>query len=115
MTVNVPASGLSLPGNSVFTVATPAPGGGTSVPAAFTAYIGVPNNSMVYDPANGLFYVSVPSSAGLRYGNSVVSVDPRDGCAGNANSCRQRARSTGDTSDGTVLWVGLDGRRQCGR
>lgn len=107
--VNVPASGLSLPGNLNFTVTTPAPGGGTSVPVLFTAYIGVPNNSMVYDPANGLFYVSVPSSAGPPYGNSVVSVDPETGALGTPIAVGSEPDQLAISSDGTILWVGLDG------
>jgi trimeric autotransporter adhesin len=109
MTVNVPASGVSLPGNLNFTVTTPAPGGGTSVPVLFTAYIGVANNSMVYDPATGLFYVSVPSSAGPPYGNSVVSVDPETGALGAPIAVGSEPDQLAISSDGTVLWVGLDG------
>ena len=109
ITVNVPASGLSLPGNLNFTVTTPAPGGGTSVPVLFTAYIGVPNNSMVYNPANGLFYVSVPSSAGPPYGNSVVSVDPETGALGTPIAVGSEPDQLAISSDGTILWVGLDG------
>lgn len=109
LTVNVPASGLSLPGNLNFTVTTPTPGGGTSTPVLFTAYIGIPNNSMVYDPANGLFYISVPSSAGPPYGNSVVSVDPETGALGTPITVGSEPDQLAISSDGTVLWVGLDG------
>src|SRR5215472_6131160 len=109
MTVNIPASGLSLPGSLNFTVTTPAPGGGTSVPVLFTAYIGIPNNSMVYDPSNGLFYVSVPSSAGPRYGNSAVSVDPETGALGTPIPVGSEPDQLAISSDGTVLWVGLAG------
>ena len=109
MTVNVPGSALSLPGNLNFTVTTPAPGGGTSTPVPFTAYIGVPNNSMVYNPVNGLFYVSVPSSAGPPYANSVVSVDPQTGALGTPIAVGSEPDQLAISSDGTVLWVGLDG------
>lgn len=109
MTVNVPSSGLTLPGNLNFTVRTPAPGGGTTAPLTYTAYIGIPNNSMVYDSANGLFYVSVPSSAGPPYGNSVVSVDPETGALGNPIAVGSEPDQLAISSDGTILWVGLDG------
>ena len=109
LTVAIPASSLSLPGNLNFTVTTPAPGGGTTAPLAYTAYIGIPNNSMVYDPANGLFYVSVPSSAGPPYGNSVVSVDPETGALGTPIPVGSEPDQLAISSDGTILWVGLDG------
>lgn len=107
--VSIPASSVSLPGNLNFTVTTPAPGGGTSPPLAYTAYVGIPNNSMVYNPANGLFYVSVPSSAGAPFGNSVVSVDPETGALGTPIPVGSEPDQLAISSDGTILWVGLDG------
>ena len=109
LTVNIPASSVTLPGNLSFTVTTPAPGGGTSAPMVYTAYIGIPNNSMVYDSVNGLFYVSVPSSAGAPYGNSVVSVDPETGALGTPILVGSEPDKLAISSDGKTLWVGLDG------
>jgi trimeric autotransporter adhesin len=109
LTAAIPASSVTLPGNLNFTVTTPAPGGGTTAPLAFTAYVAIPNNSMVYNPANGLFYVSVPSSAGAPYGNSVVSVDPETGALGTPIPVGSEPDQLAISSDGTILWVGLDG------
>lgn len=109
ITTTIPASSVALPGNVNFTVTTPAPGGGTTAPLAYTAYIAIPNNSMVYNPANGLFYVSVPSSAGAPYGNSVVSVDPETGALGTPIPVGSEPDQLAISSDGTILWVGLDG------
>jgi hypothetical protein len=109
LTVAIPASSLTLPGNVNFTVTTPAPGGGTSAALPFTAYVGIVNNSMIYNPANGLFYVSVPSSAGAPYGNSVVPVDPATGALGTPISVGSEPNKMAISSDGTILWVGLDG------
>src|SRR5579862_211519 len=109
LTVTVPAASISLPGNYNVNVTTPAPGGGISAPATFTGYIGIVNNSMVYNPANGLFYVSVPSSAGQPYGNSVVSVDPETGALGMPIYVGSEPNKLAISSDGTILWVGLDG------
>jgi len=109
MTVAVPASAVQLPGNLNVTVTTPPPGGGTTAPLAYTAYISIPNNSMVYNPANGLFYVSVPSTAGAPYGNSVVSVDPESGALGTPIPVGSEPDQLAISSDGTILWVGLDG------
>jgi len=108
LTVAIPASSAALPGNLNFTVTTPAPGGGTTAPMPYTAYIGIPNNSMVYNPVNGLFYVSVPSSAGAPYGNSVVSVDPETGALGTPIQVGSNPDQLAISSDGTILWVGLD-------
>jgi len=109
LTVAIPASSVALPGNYQFAVTTPAPGGGTTAPLPYTAYIGIPNNSMVYNPVNGLFYVSVPSSAGAPYGNSVVSVDPETGALGTPILVGSEPDKLAISSDGTILWVGLDG------
>jgi hypothetical protein len=108
LTVAVPASSIALPGNLNFTVTTPAPGGGTTAPLPYTAYVGIPNNSMVYNPVNGLLYVSVPSAAGAPYGNSVVSVDPETGALGTPIPVGSEPNRLAISSDGTILWVGLD-------
>jgi hypothetical protein len=109
MTAMLPASSIAVPGNGSFTVTTPGAGGGTTAPLLFSAYIGIPNNSMVYNPSNHLFYVSVPSLAGAPYGNSVVSVDPVTGALGAPISVGSEPNKLAITSDGRYLWVGLDG------
>ena len=109
MTVSVPASSVDLPGNLSFTVTTPAPGGGTTAPLVYTAYIALPNNSVIYNAANGLFYASVPSSAGAPYGNSIVSIDPETGALGTPIPVGSEPDKLALSSDGTILWVGLDG------
>ncbi len=109
LTVNLPASAVALPGNLNIAVTTPAPGGGTSSSLPYTAYIAIPNNSMVYSPADGMFYVSVPSSAGAPYGNSVVSVVPETGALGTPILVGSEPNKLAISSDGKTLWVGLDG------
>jgi trimeric autotransporter adhesin len=109
LTAQIPASLVNLPGNGSITATTPAPGGGTSSAAAFTSYIPLVNNSMVYNPVNGLLYVSVPSSAGTPYGDSVVSVDPATGAIGTPIPVGAEPNKLAISSDGTILWVGLDG------
>ncbi len=109
LTATIPAAALSLLGNSSVTVTTPAPGGGTSPAAVFTTYVGIPNNSMVYNPTNGLLYVSVPSSVGPPYGNSVVSVDPATGALGTPIFVGSEPDQLALTADGRYLWVALDG------
>jgi hypothetical protein len=109
LTANIPASAVPLPGNYTISVTQPAPGGGTSAPLSFTAYIGIVNNSAVFNPVNGLFYVSVPSSAGAPYADSVVSVDPATGALGTPIAVGSEPDRMALTADGKFLWVALDG------
>ena len=108
LNVTIPASAITTPGNVNLTVTTPAPGGGTTAPMTFTAYIGITNNDIAYNPTDGYLYASVPGSA-PSYGNSVVAIDPVTG-----NIVRQiQVGSNPDkltlSVDGTQLFVGLDG------
>jgi hypothetical protein len=109
VTATIPASQLLFPGTGNVTVTTPAPGGGTSIALLYTAYIPIVSNSMVYNPTNGLLYVSVPSSAGATYGNSVVSVDPQTGAIGTPIRVGAEPNKLAVTDDGKFLWVALDG------
>ncbi|HEY4357359.1 MAG TPA: IPT/TIG domain-containing protein [Acidobacteriaceae bacterium] len=108
LTVPVNAD-AALPGNNTFTVTTPAPGGGTSSTATFTAYVPIANNSMVYNPSNQLLYLSVPSSAPAPYGNSIVSLDPLTGALGRPIYVGSEPDRLALSSDGRYLWVGLNG------
>ena len=109
MTVQIPPTALPLPGSHSLTVSTPAPGGGTSNAVPFTTYVGLLNNAMALNPINGLLYVSVPGSAGPPYGNSVVSVDPATGALGTPIYVGSEPDKLAISSDGSTLWVGLDG------
>ncbi|MGI4828544.1 MAG: beta strand repeat-containing protein, partial [Janthinobacterium lividum] len=108
LTVAVPGSELPL-GNNLFSITTPAPGGGASATAAYTTYVAQSSNSMIYNPVNGLFYLSVPASAGTPYGNSVVSVDPVSGALGQPIFVGSEPNRLALTADGRYLWVGLNG------
>jgi hypothetical protein len=109
LTTAIPASSVTLPGNVYLTVTTPGQYVGTTAPLPYTAYITIPNNGMAYNPLNKLLYVSVPSSAGAPYGNSVVSVDPETGALGTPIPVGSEPGQLAISSDGTTLWVGLDG------
>jgi trimeric autotransporter adhesin len=108
LTAVVPASLLNLPGNSLVTVINPGPAGGTTASLPFTGFIGIPTNAMTSNPANGLLYVSVPSSAGAPYGNSVVPIDPATGAVGKPIYVGSEPDKLAISSDGQTLWVGLD-------
>ena len=109
LTINVLASQVALPGNHSITITTPGPGGGTSNPEILTAYIAIENNAMALNPVNGLLYVSVPGSAGPPYGDSIVSIDPATGALGTPVYVGSEPDKLAISSDGTTLWVGLDG------
>jgi hypothetical protein len=111
LTTQLPATSLAAPNVYNITVNTPAPapGGGTSSSLQFTAYVSIPNNSMVYNPVNGLFYLSIPSAAGPPYGNSVASIDPLTGQLGVPIPVGSEPDQLALTSDGTALWVALNG------
>ena len=102
----IPASAIATPGVYTLTVSTPF---GTSAPLDLTVYVPIINNSMVYNPVNRLFYLSVPSAAGAPYGNSIVPVDPVTGALGTPILVGSEPNRMAITSDGRYLWVALDG------
>ncbi len=109
LTASIPTSAVALPGNYGLSAFTPSPGGGTSATVYFTAYVPVVSNSMVYDTANGLFYLSIPGKAGAPLANSIVSLDPATGVLGTPIYVGSEPDKLALTADGTGLWVGLDG------
>jgi hypothetical protein len=109
LNATIPASQLLFPGTGRVTVTTPAPGGGTSNALAFSVYVPIISNSMVYNPVNGLLYLSIPASVGAPYGNSIVSMDPSTGALGTPIPVGSEPDKLALTSDGKYLWVGLDG------
>ncbi len=106
ITIQIAGSQFPLPGNHTITVTTPS---GASNPGTVTAYIAIQTNAMAQNPANGLLYVSVPGSAGPPYGDSIVSVDPATGVLGKPIYVGSEPDKLAISSDGTTLWVGLDG------
>jgi trimeric autotransporter adhesin len=109
LNATITASQLLFPGTGKVTVTTPAPGGGTSNAMAYTAYVPIVSNSMIYNPVNGLLYLSIPASVGAPYGNSIVSMDPATGALGTPIPVGSEPNKLALTSDGKYLWVGLDG------
>ena len=109
LTVTIPAANIAVPGNANITVTTPAPGGGTTSPLTYTAYVSIPNNDIVYNPADGLIYASVPSSTPGGIGNSVVGIDPATGNTIRTIWVGSNPNRLALSTDGTQLFVGLDG------
>jgi sugar lactone lactonase YvrE len=79
----------------------------TPVPL-FIRQIALPNNDIAYSPATGLFYASVPSSAGST-GNSIQSVDPETGSLGTPVFIGSEPTKLALSDDNQTLYVGLEG------
>lgn len=109
MTATIPASNLQLPGTANLTVTSPAPGGGTTTPYPFTAYLGITNNDVVYNATDGLLYASIPGSSTTVTGNSVVGIDPVTGNIVRQIFVGSNPNKLALSTDGTQLFVGLDG------
>jgi hypothetical protein len=109
ITCTIPASSLALPGNANITVTTPAPGGGTTAPLAFTTFLAINNNDIVYNPTDGLLYASVPISGIGSGGNTVEGIDPVTGTVMRQIWVGSNPNKLALSTDGTQLFVGLDG------
>ncbi len=108
ITATIPAADIALPGNLNITVTTPSPGGGTTSPLLFTAFLGITNNDIAYDASNGLLYASIPGTvSGI--GNSVIGIDPVTGNIESQIFVGSNPDKLSLSTDGTQLFVGLDG------
>jgi hypothetical protein len=109
ITCSIPASALALPGNVNITVTTPAPGGGISAPMAFTTFLAIANNDIVYNATDGLLYASVLVSGVGTDGNSVEGIDPLTGAIMRQIWVGSIPNKLALSTDSTQLFVGLDG------
>jgi sugar lactone lactonase YvrE len=114
LTATIPAASVAVPGNASITVTTPAPGGGTTSPLSYTAYVAIPNNDIAYNAADGLIYASVPGASvpgtvqsGM--GNSVIGIDPVTGNVMRTIWVGSQPNQLALSADGKQLFVGLDG------
>ena len=76
--------------------------------AVQTRIIPIVANDVVYNPQDGMLYVSVPGLAPL-YANTITRVNPVSGAIGPSVPIGSEPRKLALSSDGTALWVGLDG------
>jgi len=109
LTFSVSSADLQALGNNSVTVVNPSPGGGTSSPAAFTAYVSLPNNDVEYDPTRALLWASIPSSAGPSIGNSIVSIDPYTGVLGTPIWAGSEPNKLSISDDGSTAWLSFLG------
>ncbi|HKP73126.1 MAG TPA: hypothetical protein VJT82_09340, partial [Pyrinomonadaceae bacterium] len=89
--------------------APPAPAdSGIEAQAEFVRQIPLPVNDVVYNPADHLLYVSVPSSAGGA-GNTVAPVNPATGEIGTPVFVGSEPSKLAMADDGHTLYVTMDG------
>jgi hypothetical protein len=107
--ITLPSSFLKKVGNLSIQVVNPAPGG-ASAPAGFAIYdqTTVGAADMIYEPFTQRIYASIPASSSTNP-NSLVTVDPVTGTVGVPIPIGNDPGALGLSSDGTTLYVGLNG------
>lgn len=109
LTAQISAADLAVFTQAQISVYTPPPGGGSTTTSTFNTYLALATNSMVYNPTDQRLFASVPSSAGASLGNSIVPIDPNTGVVGTPIFVGSEPNKLALSSDGSTLWVGLDG------
>ena len=107
--ITLPSSLLKKVGNLSIQVLNPAPGG-ASVPAGFAVYqqATVGAADMIYEPFTQKIYASIPATSPTNP-NSLVTIDPATGSAGVPIPIGNDPGVLGLSSDGSTLYVGLNG------
>jgi trimeric autotransporter adhesin len=105
----IPAADLSMFVTASITVSSPEVAGVVSPPQIFPTYLPLPNNTMIYNPHDGMLYASVPGYAGPGLGNSVVAIDPNTGTITRNIPVGSEPNKLTISDDGTEMYVGLDG------
>jgi hypothetical protein len=84
-------------------------GGGDARPSAeFIRFVPQPANDLIYNPADQMFYASVPSRGGAA-GNSIVSINPVTGETGTPVFVGSEPDKLAMSDDGHTLYVSLEG------
>ena len=66
-------------------------------------------NDIKYSSDTGMLYATVPSSAGLPYGNSLVEISPASGEIVDSIFAGSEPGPIGMSSDGSIAYIGLSG------
>src|SRR5437588_1540184 len=111
LTANVNASDMTSMGWGWINVTSPSPGGGASSSLPLTTYqvISLDVNRLSFDPFTRKLYATIPSTAKQVTGNSVIAIDPAAGSLGAPLNIGSEPNRIAESSDGTYLYVGLDG------
>ena len=83
--------------------------------AATINTISLRTNDLIYDPISGRLFASVPSSAGVPNGNSIVSINPFTGAVGSPVFVGSEPGKLAVSDNGQYLYVGLGGAAQVRR
>jgi hypothetical protein len=76
--------------------------------AEFVRQLSLTTNDIIYNPADGMLYASVPSSAGAS-GNSIIPINPATGETGTPVFVGSEPDKLAMSDDGRTLYVALDG------
>lgn len=109
LTAVIPASFLSGFAQASIQVSTPETPSQTLPPQAFTTFLALPINDIVYNAVDGLIYASIPGSAGEGLGNTIAGIDPTTGVIIKTIFVGSEPNRIALSSDGTQLFVGLNG------
>lgn len=81
----------------------------TSLENAAITPVGLAGNDIVYDSTRNVLYMSVPSTAGFPYGNSIVTIDPNTGQIIHSTFIGSAPDKLAIASDGSRVYIGVDG------
>ncbi len=109
LSAKVPLGMLKNLGELLVQVVTPAPGGGISNSTPISVYQDLPINAngLVYEPYTQELYASIGSYATVNP-NTIVSIDPVTQAMGTPIAVGGGPNHLGLSSDGTLLYAGLD-------
>lgn len=124
--VDIPATDVASVGAESITVNTPAPNGGASnskdvavrapgSPSVTSILaLDIPATFLVYDKFSNRFYASIPDTASAN-ASTVVAIDPATGAIVGSVALGKDPGVMALSSDGTALWVSIDGAGQIRR
>jgi len=76
---------------------------------AFPIQINIPVNDIAFSTQTGMLYATVPSQAGLTYGNRLIEIDPETGAITRSVFVGSEPNVIAISPDADVAYVGLDG------
>lgn len=104
----IPAADLAVLTQATISVNTPE-NKTQAPPQPFDTYLQLPINDIVYNSVDGLIYASIPGSAGEGLGNTIAAIDPATGVIQKTIFVGSEPNRLALSTDGTQLFVGLDG------
>ena len=96
---------LPVPNGTPAATPTPTP----IVYSKFIRQVSMPNKDMIYRSSEQKFYVSVPSSAGTQYGNTLTAVNPTTGTIESSVNVGNGPNRLAISDDDQIMYIGIDG------